>query len=203
MYTKIQQHIQSLIPQFDSISSERKAILAGLAAYIQKQKNAQLPILLNYICTHNSRRSHLGQIWSAVAAHYYSIPNVQTFSGGTEATALNSNIIEALKTTGFSFNVLDNKANPIVQIHYSDEHFVTCFSKVFDHEINPTAGFAAIMTCSNAEENCPFIPGVDLRISTTYDDPKAFDGTSQESEKYLERSNQIALEIVYVFSLVN
>jgi protein-tyrosine phosphatase/arsenate reductase len=56
------------------------------------------------------------------------------------------------------------------------------------------------MTCSDAEENCPFIPGVDLRIGTTYDDPKAFDGTQLQDEKYQERSSQIALECLYVFS---
>jgi hypothetical protein len=58
------------------------------------------------------------------------------------------------------------------------------------------------MTCGDAEENCPFIPGVELRIATTYNDPKAFDGTSQAAEKYKERCLQIALETLYVFSKV-
>lgn len=203
MYSTIQQHIQTLISQFDTIPSDRKVILSQLATYIQQQKTAQLPIQLNYICTHNSRRSHLGQIWAAVAANHYSISNVHTFSGGTESTSLNANIINALISTGFEVKIGDESSNPKVHIHFSQDHFVTCFSKVFDHEVNPKTGFAAIMTCSDAEQNCPFIPGVDIRIATTYNDPKAFDGTPQEAEKYMERSNQIALETLYAFSLVN
>jgi arsenate reductase len=58
------------------------------------------------------------------------------------------------------------------------------------------------MTCSDAEENCPFIPGVELRIGTTYEDPKAYDNTLQQDTQYDTRCRQIALETLYVFSLV-
>ncbi|MDF2453450.1 MAG: protein-tyrosine-phosphatase, partial [Bacteroidota bacterium] len=44
---------------------------------------------------------------------------------------------------------------------------------------------------------------VELRIATTYDDPKEFDNTSQQDEKYSERCKQIALETFYVFSKIN
>ena len=58
------------------------------------------------------------------------------------------------------------------------------------------------MTCGDADENCPFIPGCDLRIGTTYFDPKSFDNSILQNEKYTERSNQIAMECLYVFSLI-
>jgi arsenate reductase len=56
------------------------------------------------------------------------------------------------------------------------------------------------MTCSEAEQNCPFVPGAELRVSTTYEDPKIFDGTKEQDEKYIERSLQIARENLYIFS---
>ena len=80
---------------------------------------------------------------------------------------------------------------------------IECFSKVYNADVNPQKEFAAIMTCSDAEENCPFIPGVELRIGTTYDDPKAFDNTELQDAKYDERCKQIALETLYVFSKIN
>jgi protein-tyrosine phosphatase/arsenate reductase len=141
-------------------------------------------------------------VWAAVAANYYNVPNVYTYSGGTEATAFNPTAINALKTTGFEISSDSTDANPTYIVRFGENESTTCFSKVYDNDVNPKTNFAAIMTCSDAEENCPFIPGVDWRIGTTYDDPKAFDGTPQQDEKYLERSNQIALECLYVFSRI-
>jgi arsenate reductase len=110
-----------------------------------------------------------------------------------------------LKETGFEISTEELTANPIYKVAFGTNklHFTTCFSKVYDDSFNPSSKFAAIMTCSDAEQNCPFIPGVELRIGTTYSDPKAFDGTPQQAEKYVERSNQIARECLYVFSKIN
>lgn len=202
MFQNLQTHCDQLTLQFEAIDSDRKLLLAKLAAYIQEKVNAKAPINLVYVCTHNSRRSHFGQVWAAVAANYYSIPKLSTFSGGTEATAFNENAIHALKKTGFEISELSTGTNPHYRVNFGENLYTTCFSKVYDDAVNPTSNFAAIMTCSDAEENCPFIPGVELRIGTTYDDPKAFDNTPIQAEKYLERSNQIARECLYVFSLI-
>ena len=203
MYQQIKIQCDQLVSKFDSIAAERKELLVKISNYIQSKIANNEPINLVYVCTHNSRRSHFGQVWAAVAANYYAIPNVSTYSGGTEATAFNPNAINALKTAGFEINADSTDANPTYIVRFGENESTTCFSKVYDNEVNPKTNFAAIMTCSDAEENCPFIPGVNLRIGTTYDDPKAFDGTTLQDEKYLERSNQIALECLYVFSLIN
>jgi arsenate reductase len=42
-----------------------------------------------------------------------------------------------------------------------------------------------------------------LRLPVTYDDPKNFDDTPQEEEKYRERVRQIGREMLYAFSKVN
>ena len=202
MFQKIKDHCDRLSANFNSISDERKILLSHISEYIHNKLAKKLPVELIYVCTHNSRRSHFGQIWAAVAAEYYNIPGVKTYSGGTEATSFNPNAINALKTTGFEISAVSKKSNPTYNVKFGENNATQCFSKVFDHEVNPRVNFAAIMTCSDAEENCPFIPGVELRIGTTYDDPKAFDGTTQETQKYLERSNQIALECLYVFSKI-
>ncbi len=74
--------------------------------------------------------------------------------------------------------------------------------KLDDH-FNPASDFAAVMTCSQADVGCPFITGAEKRIPVTYDDPKAFDQTPQQKEKYHERSLQIATEMHYVFSQIS
>jgi protein-tyrosine-phosphatase len=166
-------------------------------------RHANDDVQLVFICTHNSRRSHFGQVWSQIAAHYYGVRHVKTFSGGTEATAMHTNTVQALIRAGVRAVKKEDGENPVYELAYDDD--VTpmhCFSKVYHHETNPVTGFAAIMTCSDAEENCPFIPGVDLRIDTTYDDPKISDGTSQQEETYDERCAQIARECLWVMSQV-
>lgn len=204
MYTSLKQYVVGLENQFDKIPEDRKQTLHKLSQYISFRQAENKKTELIYICTHNSRRSHFGQVWGQLAAHYYHVLNLTTYSGGTEATAFNKNAVNALKRAGFRVEQTDAAVtNAPYLVYYDDnEPPITCFSKVYDHPGNPQKEFAAIMTCSDAEENCPFIPGVELRIGTTYDDPKAFDDTPLQDAKYDERCRQIALETFYVFSNV-
>ncbi len=205
IFSTIKNYCDNLVKQFDEISPSRKQLLEKLSDYIKNKIQNNESVQLVYICTHNSRRSHLGQIWAAVAANYYHIDNVKTFSGGTEATAFNINAINTLKKVGFKITANDvQTSNPIYTVRFGDaeNEYTTCFSKVYNDDVNPKSHFAAIMTCSDAEQNCPFIPGVELRIGTTYNDPKEFDKTPLQDAKYEERSRQIAMECLYVFSLV-
>lgn len=204
MFFHIHQYCSHLVKQFDRIPENRKEVLRKISKYLQEKTDQRKEIQLVYICTHNSRRSHFGQIWASVAAHFYELKHLQAFSGGTEETAFHPNAIQALRETGFQIDEPDeNQINPKYRVNYGENLNLICFSKVYDHPTNPSDNFAAIMTCSEAEENCPFIPGVELRIATTYEDPKKFDGSPQQQTKYKERSEQIALETLYAFSLVH
>jgi arsenate reductase len=201
MISAIKTYCDNLTKEFNNIPNHRKEILSKISQYINTKRKANNPINLVYICTHNSRRSHFGQVWAHVAASYYGIKNVNTYSGGTEATAFNINAINSLKRVGFDVKPINIKKNTTYHVFHDDNETPSvCFSKTYDDAKNPQKDFAAIMTCSDAEENCPFIPGVELRIGTTYDDPKAFDNTPQQDAKYDERCKQIALETLYVFS---
>lgn len=194
--------VESLKAEQDQIPPQRKELLQRLATYVQNKKTEGGAVHLNFICTHNSRRSHLAQIWAATAAAHCGIADVHTYSGGTEATAFNPRAVAALQRVGFQIEAGDGD-NPIYQVTYAgDQPPLECFSKVYDHEVNPEGKFAAIMTCSDADENCPFIPGVELRLALTYDDPKAADDTPEEAQRYDERVRQIGREIFYSMQLV-
>lgn len=204
MFTPIKNYCDNLIKDFDSIPKERKEILEKISYYIQTKISQNKTIDLIYICTHNSRRSHFGQVWAKVASRYFQINNVNTYSGGTEATAFNINAINALKRVGFNISTENSNSNPLYKIQFDEKgNSIECFSKVYNDPKNSQKEFAAIMTCSDAEENCPFIPGAELRIGTTYDDPKAFDNAPLQDAKYDERCKQIALETFYVFSKIS
>ena len=197
--------IKSTIDQasFETISEERKQVLAPLIQFIQSKVNNELTIRLNFICTHNSRRSHLSQVWAQTAAAYHNIENVFCYSGGTEATALFPKVAETLVNTGFEVKIISEGDNPIYAIKYNtNDHPVIGFSKSYEDDFNPQSEFAAILTCSQADGGCPFIAGAEKRIPITFDDPKAFDNTPLQTEKYQERSIQIATEFLYVFSQI-
>lgn len=201
MNQKIKERCDILCKNFKEISSDRKTLLEKVANHIQEKKDQNKEINLVYVCTHNSRRSHLGEVWSKVAADFYGF-KINTFSAGTEATAFNQNAINALISAGFEVKKLDETANPKYEVFFGEEKSSICFSKTIDDESLPKENFVAVMTCGDADENCPFIPGCDLRIGTTYFDPKSFDNSILQNEKYTERSNHIAMECLYVFSLI-
>ncbi len=196
MYPNIDNYIQSLIPEMELIPRPRQELLLRLAEQVQPG------VSLTFICTHNSRRSHFGQIWAAVAAAWYGVEGVKTYSGGTEATAFNLRAVAALERAGFRVENPGGE-NPFYRVSFSEnEPALECFSKVYDHPANPSQDFIAVMTCSEADENCPFIPGATLRVPLTYEDPKEADGTPEETARYDERCRQIAAEMFFLFSQV-
>ena len=200
----VMDYIQEATQGFDQIPKERQKTLKELAAFIRKKIDKEEEAKLIFICTHNSRRSHMSQIWASVAAHYYQIRQVQTFSGGTEATAFNPRAVAALERAGLAIDKMTEGNNPHYQILWDDNTLVQeAFSKKYDDPVNPPEGFAATMTCSQADEACPFVPGATLRFSLPYEDPKKADDTPEEATRYDERSKQIATEMLYCFSQVN
>jgi arsenate reductase len=184
-----------------SISEKRKMELMPLISYLKKQVASQKNSQLNFICTHNSRRSQFSQFWAKVMADHYEI-SCATFSGGVEVTACNERVIKTLKNQGFSVENNEDQENPRYLIGFKDHTYGVFFSKKYDHPENPNEDFAAIMTCGHADENCPFIPGADERIPIRYKDPKIFDETVNETQGYLDKSIEIASEMNYIFSQV-
>lgn len=203
MLAQLQNTIAQLTQEFDQIPAARKDILKQLSAFVQQKINNKEAAHLNFICTHNSRRSHLSQLWAQAAAHYYSIPAVYCYSGGTEATAFNPRAVKAMQDAGFDISIKKEGDNPIYLVRYAAEApAIEAFSKKYDDPFNQLEDFAAVMTCSHADENCPLVLGASTRIALTYDDPKEFDNTTLEAVKYKERVHQIGREILYAFSQI-
>jgi arsenate reductase len=206
MKTTLFPNLQSFIEGLDisSISVERKKILSPLAAYISEGLISNKNINLNFICTHNSRRSHLGQIWAQTMATHFGIEKVFSYSGGTEATALYPQVVETLQSIGFLVNKISSDNNPVYSIKSGDNlPPTTAFSKKYDHHYNPKSDFAAALTCSQADQDCPLIIGATTRIPLDYSDPKTFDNTDLKAQKYMERCIQIATEMKFVFSVAS
>lgn len=201
MYQQLKETIAVLKPEL--LITERKNVLQPLVDFIQNKVSNNQIINLNFICTHNSRRSHLAQIWAQVAAAHFNLPNVNCFSGGTEETTLNINIIETIQNQGFTINLLNNNFNSIYAIKFNENCMpIIGFSKKHNHVFNPKSNFAAVMTCSEADGGCPFIAGAEKRIAITYQDPKVFDESPNVAEAYKNTSLQIATEMFYVFSKI-
>jgi len=207
-----------------NIPADRKDELTALGKYIVKSLKDSQHCDLMFICTHNSRRSHLGQIWAAAAANHVGIEGVRTYSAGTEATAFNPRAVAALERTGcvlehipdpINLQRLDpsdaklrsidaiNLNNKVMMVTFARKAKpVFCFSKVISHPYNPSAGFGAIMTCSSADAACPVVTGANFRVSIPYIDPKVSDGKPEEAATYDARCLQIAAEMLWVMTAV-
>ncbi|MEO9531574.1 MAG: protein-tyrosine-phosphatase [Crocinitomicaceae bacterium] len=200
MNKKIETIIDQIKSEFNLIPEDRKAALQTLSDFIkEKKQNTDLI----FICVHNSRRSHLSQIWAQVASNHYGFNQIRCYSGGTEVTNMYPMIGETLQDQGFDVQVLAKTENPIYALKYdANSHPIMGFSKIFDDSFNPQENFGAVMVCSSADTNCPYIATASKRILIPFEDPKAFDDTPQQKEKYAERSLQIARELFYAFSQV-
>lgn len=203
IFPTLQSTIEKLKSEFSQIPDDRKPLLNELTDFISQKIKSNQTVNLNFICTHNSRRSHISQVWAQAAAAYFGVNNVQCYSGGTEATAFNPRAVKAMQDAGFDIQVFKDGTNPIYKVRFAhDSSPLTVFSKKFDDDFNPKKDFAAVMTCSHADENCPLVTGATKRIALTYNDPKDFDGTPLEAAKYSERVHEIGREILYAFSQV-
>lgn len=202
LHPRLRAYADLLTGEYGLIPNERRELLARLADYIERRRRAGPPARLHFICTHNSRRSHLSQLWATVAAAYFGLNDIATFSGGTEATAFNARAVAALERAGFQIDHPGGD-NPRYRVSFSDDAPpVLSYSKVFDDPVNPRRGFAAVMTCAEADAGCPVVPGAEFRLALTYDDPKEADGTPEEAARYDERVRQIGRELFYAMHLV-
>jgi arsenate reductase (thioredoxin) len=203
MYPQLKETLEKFQSNFDNISAERKELLARFAEIISDKLKQTNKADLTFICVHNSRRSHLSQFWAQAAAEFYGVKNITCYSGGTEDTAVYPSIISTVKSQGFVVDTIAQTSNPIYAVRFDEsKHPIIGFSKQYDHAFNPQSGFVAVMVCSSADVNCPFIPNADTRIAITFNDPKEFDGTANEENGYLERSALIGTDFLYAFSLV-
>lgn len=202
IYPGVRTYLEKRAAEFDQIPAERKATLGKLADYVKMQTAAGKPMRLTFICTHNSRRSHLSQIWAATAAEFYGISRVETYSGGTEATAFNPRAIAAIERAGLKVEKTDAAKNTKYAVRFRETgNPLLCFSKVYNEAPNPKSDFCAVMTCSQADKSCPIVAGSALRVAIPFEDPKVSDDTPQEAATYDERCQQICREIMFVFSL--
>lgn len=200
---KVNEYVTTRIQEFHLIGDDRKLELEEISKYVKENIDKKNKSKLTFICTHNSRRSHMAQIWAQVAADYYDIDMIECYSGGTEATAFNKRSVAALNRAGLDIQTIKEGNNPVYETKYAiDKNTILGFSKVYSDKANPNSDFAAIMVCSDADEACPFVSGASERIAIPYEDPKKFDDTGNEANAYDERSKQIAREMLYVFSKI-
>ncbi len=202
----LDQLIDQLIEDEKQIPESRRSVLDTLTDHIHRKMKTGEPVRLHFICTHNSRRSQMAQIWAHTAAKAYQVPKIETFSGGTEATAFHPNAVRAFKTLGFRVTLKTDQpdtGNPRYEVGIGNGlPALTCYSKKIEEAVSPDSPFVAVMTCSDADQNCPVVPGAEARIPLTYEDPKRFDGSDAEQKEYLKTAIDIGRELVRVFRRV-
>jgi arsenate reductase len=200
--TALRSFTEERTAEFERITADRRKELENLAADLRIRLEREHGAELIFICSHNSRRSQMAQLWARLSAQYYGIEGLRFYSGGTGATAFHPNAVEAMNRAGFRIRVETPGPNPVYRVRFPEEGEEKVYSKRFDDPLNPAEGFIVVMTCSEADEACPFVPGSSARYAIQYEDPGSSDGTPGEQEAYAARCRQIAREMLCLFSLV-
>ena len=179
------------------VSNKRAFILNEIINYVYKKISEKKIPKLNFICTHNSRRSQFCQFWATFFSNYYDI-KCEVYSGGTVETEVYKSVLNNI--SGYGFNIsFKERNNPIYSIEFKYQNLGNYFSKLYNGFENPKSEFAAIMTCSDAENDCPLVEGSEIKFSLQYEDPKKYDTTKIEKTEYKKTSEKIASEMNYLF----
>lgn len=204
-YPQLEKTISALQNEAHLIPDSRKEQLHELAEVVLEKLKKEGNVSLNFICTHNSRRSQLAELWFRTAAAWYGVNGVYTCSGGTESTAFNHRMVAAVERAGFDVKKIVSGKNPkyILQSGPDDNNYFVMFSKKYNESYNPASGYIAVMVCSQADEGCPVVFGADARVSLPYEDPKNFDDTPDESKAYDEKVREIGREMLYVMKMLS
>ena len=180
------------------VSNKRAFLLNEIVNYVYKTRSEKKIPKLNFICTHNSRRSQFCQFWATFFSNYYNI-KCEVYSGGTVKTEVYKSVLNNIRD--YSFNISFKQCNnPIYSIKFKNQNLGNYFSKLYYDFENPKNEFAAIMTCSDAENNCPLVEGSEIKFSLPYEDPKKYDKSKIEKTEYKKTSEKIASEMNYLFS---
>ncbi len=114
------------------------------------------PIKVLFLCTGNSCRSQMAEAWLRELGG----DDFAVYSAGLEPHGVNPNTITVMEELGIDMSSHRSKS--------LDEYM----GKIdFDY---------LITVCSNADERCPFFPGMGTRMHWPFEDPAAFDGPEDE-----------------------
>lgn len=198
--TTLVDYISKRLTEFGRITQDRRPSLERLATLIAGRRATSRDTKVVFVCTHNSRRSQLAQVWATAAVHHFAIAGIDALSAGTRATEVDRRAIETLERAGFTWTQ-SNGHNPTYTVRVgSTDQTLPLFSKTLSDSFEATTDFIAVITCSNADLACPVIEGASDRLSLSYDDPRAADGSSYETDIYDECCRSISREMLYVFS---
>lgn len=122
-----------------------------------------------FLCTGNSCRSQMAEGW----ANFYKGNEAKFYSAGTKKHGMNPYAIRVMKEAGVSL----------------DDHY----SKTLE-ELAPASFDLVVTVCSDADENCPFIPGARV-VHHGFDDPPRLAGKMNSEEEVLKIYKRVRDEI--------
>jgi len=194
----------TIVQEFKEIDDSRRDDIKKIAEYIIGQITEKRRASLLFVCTHNSRRSQLAQVWIKIATVFYGVNDIASFSGGTEVSGVNIRVIRSLERAGVTINCPDpGLTNPVYNVMGDELNgAMKLFSKLYDDPANPDTGFCAVMVCSDADEACPVVAGADMRTAIPYSDPGYSDDSPSETEIYDATCRTIAREMFFTVSLI-
>ncbi len=123
-----------------------------------------------FLCTHNSCRSQMAEGW----ARSLKWSALEPFSAGSEPRGVDPVAIKVMAEAGVDISGQTSKsAESLKHVH-------------FDY---------VITLCDDANETCPFFPGVARRLHVGFDDPPRLAGTVATEEEALAIYRRVRDEI--------
>ncbi|BDD11434.1 arsenate reductase (plasmid) [Fulvitalea axinellae] len=205
LLSKLDKYIAEVALELAAVPANRVSEIERLAESIKSTLRIRDFVNLSFICTHNSRRSHIAQVWAgALAVHFgFDEKRIRTFSGGTVITVPNVRVISGLRRAGFEVDPITCSKGPAYLVTFAPDYPpIKLYSKLYDDPSNPKQDFYAIITCQEANKACPAGIGTDHRSLLKYEDPQRYDDTPLEDIMYDKCIREIGREMYLLMSKV-
>jgi hypothetical protein len=201
LYPILNEYVRDFPDEFRKIPEERRYRLNEMVYYLEDQRKQKAPTQITFISTNEATVSQMAQAWSKAAAYYFGFTDFQPYSGGLNPDLISENTIIALEKAGFIVYKSDVGGLSVYRIKYSyNLDPIIAFPKKISHTKNPGDNFMAVILDGNADLNINNIEGTYNRLFLEYEDPKGYEGSEIEKDKFNESCKNVAVEMFYVFS---
>jgi hypothetical protein len=201
LYPILNEYVRDFPKEFRKIPEERRFRLNEMVYFLEGQYQNNAPWQITFISTNESTVGQMAKAWSKAAAYYFGFKNFEPYSGGIKPGEISVRTIVALEKAGFIVYKSHINEVDVYRIKYSfNLEPVIAFPKKINHTKNPGNNFMAVILDGNADLNINNVRGTYDRLFLEYEDPKGYEGSDLENQKFNESCRQVAVEMFYVFS---
>ena len=170
MHSALAQYIEARTTEFGLVETDRRLRLDAIASYVRSKVRQQRAASLLFLGRHNSRRSHLAQVWAQTVAAWCEVGVVISYSAGVQPTRLAPAAVDALRRAGFVVDLGQDPSTAKVSFR-ADAPPMICYAKDYEALQVPQRNWCAVSVDAGVAAGFPALDEAEERVVLPLEDP--------------------------------